>query len=150
MIDVGGQDASEAFEDVGHSDEAREILNGLLIGNLKREVRTTTQPPHTPLLPTDPCPRYLDRPATPPPPPLRPTPPPENPNPLPRPPASVSASTPSSSSAPRWRSSRTSTSAAVTARRALSWISWPSGRGGGGGGWWLRSRGWCTRRRYCR
>ncbi|KAK1816751.1 hypothetical protein LTR12_008792 [Friedmanniomyces endolithicus] len=36
-IDVGGQDASEAFEDVGHSDEAREILNGLLIGNLKRE-----------------------------------------------------------------------------------------------------------------
>ncbi|KAK0868085.1 hypothetical protein LTS02_003841 [Friedmanniomyces endolithicus] len=37
MIDVGGQDASEAFEDVGHSDEAREILNGLLIGNLKRE-----------------------------------------------------------------------------------------------------------------
>ncbi len=40
MIDVGGQDASEAFEDVGHSDEAREILNGLLIGNLKREVRT--------------------------------------------------------------------------------------------------------------
>ena len=35
MIDVGGQDASEAFEDVGHSDEAREILNGLLIGNLK-------------------------------------------------------------------------------------------------------------------
>jgi cytochrome b5 len=33
---VGGQDATEAFEDVGHSDEAREILNGLLIGTLKR------------------------------------------------------------------------------------------------------------------
>ena len=40
MLDVGGQDATEAFEDVGHSDEAREILNGLLIGNLKRQVRT--------------------------------------------------------------------------------------------------------------
>jgi hypothetical protein len=40
-MDVGGQDATEAFEDVGHSDEAREILNGLLIGNLKRQVYTT-------------------------------------------------------------------------------------------------------------
>lgn len=39
MLDVGGQDATEAFEDVGHSDEAREILNGLLIGKLRRAVR---------------------------------------------------------------------------------------------------------------
>ena len=38
MLDVGGQDATEAFEDVGHSDEAREILNGMLVGDLKREV----------------------------------------------------------------------------------------------------------------
>ncbi|KAE9380606.1 cytochrome b5 [Stipitochalara longipes BDJ] len=37
LLDVGGQDATEAFEDVGHSDEAREILEGLLIGNLKRQ-----------------------------------------------------------------------------------------------------------------
>ncbi|WPH02391.1 putative cytochrome b5 [Acrodontium crateriforme] len=36
MLDVGGQDATEAFEDVGHSDEAREILEGLLVGTLKR------------------------------------------------------------------------------------------------------------------
>lgn len=36
MLDVGGQDATEAFEDVGHSDEAREILDGMLVGNLKR------------------------------------------------------------------------------------------------------------------
>ncbi|GAB7362615.1 hypothetical protein MBLNU230_g2927t1 [Neophaeotheca triangularis] len=36
LLDVGGQDATEAFEDVGHSDEAREILEGMLIGNLKR------------------------------------------------------------------------------------------------------------------
>jgi cytochrome b involved in lipid metabolism len=36
LLDVAGQDATEAFEDVGHSDEAREILTGLLIGKLKR------------------------------------------------------------------------------------------------------------------
>jgi len=36
LLDVAGQDATEAFEDVGHSDEAREILTGLLIGDLKR------------------------------------------------------------------------------------------------------------------
>lgn len=39
MLDVGGQDATEAFEDVGHSDEAREILDGLLVGTLKRQVQ---------------------------------------------------------------------------------------------------------------
>lgn len=43
MLDVGGQDATEAFEDVGHSDEAREILEGLLVGNLKRQVRKDAQ-----------------------------------------------------------------------------------------------------------
>ncbi|KAI8959323.1 cytochrome b5 [Daldinia sp. FL1419] len=36
MLDVGGQDATEAFEDVGHSDEARETLEQLLVGTLKR------------------------------------------------------------------------------------------------------------------
>ena len=35
---MGGQDATEAFEDVGHSDEAREILDGLKVGDLKRQV----------------------------------------------------------------------------------------------------------------
>lgn len=39
LLDVGGQDATEPFEDVGHSDEAREILDGLLVGTLKRAVR---------------------------------------------------------------------------------------------------------------
>ena len=39
MLDVAGQDATEAFEDVGHSDEAREILEGLLVGTLQRAVR---------------------------------------------------------------------------------------------------------------
>lgn len=38
LLDVGGQDATEAFEDVGHSDEAREILKDLLVGKLKRVV----------------------------------------------------------------------------------------------------------------
>ncbi|KAL5118619.1 hypothetical protein ACEQ8H_003470 [Pleosporales sp. CAS-2024a] len=37
LLDVGGQDSTEAFEDVGHSDEAREILEGLLVGTLKRQ-----------------------------------------------------------------------------------------------------------------
>ncbi|KAF2026592.1 cytochrome b5 [Setomelanomma holmii] len=37
LLDVGGQDSTEAFEDVGHSDEAREILEGLLVGSLKRQ-----------------------------------------------------------------------------------------------------------------
>ncbi|KAJ6028608.1 hypothetical protein N7540_004184 [Penicillium herquei] len=36
LLDVGGQDGTEAFEDVGHSDEAREILDGLLVGTVKR------------------------------------------------------------------------------------------------------------------
>lgn len=39
LLDVGGQDATEAFEDVGHSDEARELLDGMFVGKLKRMVR---------------------------------------------------------------------------------------------------------------
>lgn len=38
MLDVAGQDATEAFEDVGHSDEARETLEQLYAGVLKRQV----------------------------------------------------------------------------------------------------------------
>lgn len=34
MLDVAGQDATEAFNDVGHSDEAREILSRMHIGDL--------------------------------------------------------------------------------------------------------------------
>jgi len=33
-----GKDATDAFEDVGHSDEAREILAGLYKGDLERRV----------------------------------------------------------------------------------------------------------------
>ncbi|KAH8834156.1 cytochrome b5-like heme/steroid binding domain-containing protein [Flagelloscypha sp. PMI_526] len=32
ILSEAGQDATEAFEDVGHSDEARELLPGMLIG----------------------------------------------------------------------------------------------------------------------
>lgn len=38
LLDVAGQDATEAFEDVGHSDEARELLGPLKVGELKRQV----------------------------------------------------------------------------------------------------------------
>ncbi|KAI3320310.1 cytochrome b5 [Xylariaceae sp. AK1471] len=37
LLDVGGQDATEAFEDVGHSDEARETLENLYVGDVKRK-----------------------------------------------------------------------------------------------------------------
>ncbi|EAA28313.3 hypothetical protein GE21DRAFT_9129 [Neurospora crassa] len=37
LLDVAGQDSTEAFEDVGHSDEAREALEPLLVGTLKRQ-----------------------------------------------------------------------------------------------------------------
>ena len=58
LLDVGGQDATEPFEDVGHSDEAREILDGLLVGTLKRVVRIKGEgsapraPPHAVLGPS--------------------------------------------------------------------------------------------------
>ncbi|OLL26653.1 putative cytochrome b5 [Neolecta irregularis DAH-3] len=35
LLDVAGKDATNAFEDVGHSDEAREVLEKLYIGNIK-------------------------------------------------------------------------------------------------------------------
>ncbi len=47
LLDLAGMDATEAFEDVGHSDEAREILAGLKIGALKRQV--SIPPPPIPL-----------------------------------------------------------------------------------------------------
>ncbi|KAK9478930.1 cytochrome b5-like heme/steroid binding domain-containing protein [Lipomyces japonicus] len=34
LIDTAGIDATDAFEDVGHSDEARDILNKLHVGDL--------------------------------------------------------------------------------------------------------------------
>lgn len=38
LLDVAGQDATDAFEDVGHSDEARDILKKLVVGKLEGKV----------------------------------------------------------------------------------------------------------------
>nr|Q9HFV1.1 RecName: Full=Cytochrome b5 [Rhizopus stolonifer]AAG23835.1 cytochrome b5 [Rhizopus stolonifer] len=40
LVDEGGKDATEAFEDIGHSDEAREMLEEYLIGSLDEASRT--------------------------------------------------------------------------------------------------------------
>ncbi|KAI1141511.1 cytochrome b5 [Hypoxylon sp. FL0543] len=50
LLDVGGQDATEAFEDVGHSDEARETLEQLLVGTLKRKPGDPAPKAHQPSL----------------------------------------------------------------------------------------------------
>ncbi|KAJ5959648.1 uncharacterized protein N7479_006798 [Penicillium vulpinum] len=36
LLDLAGQDCTEAFDDVGHSDEARETLKEYFAGNVKR------------------------------------------------------------------------------------------------------------------
>ncbi|KAK6200274.1 cytochrome b5 [Scheffersomyces amazonensis] len=35
IVDVAGSDATEAFNDIGHSDDAHQILSGLLVGKLE-------------------------------------------------------------------------------------------------------------------
>ena len=35
LVDVAGKDATEAYEDVGHSEDANDILEAYLIGTLK-------------------------------------------------------------------------------------------------------------------
>ncbi|KIJ49574.1 hypothetical protein M422DRAFT_27942 [Sphaerobolus stellatus SS14] len=46
MLAEAGKDATEAFEDVGHSDEAREILQKLYIGEFEKnsELKTKGSP----------------------------------------------------------------------------------------------------------
>ncbi|KAI8993260.1 cytochrome b5 [Pilobolus umbonatus] len=39
LLDEAGKDATESFEDIGHSDEAREILKEYLVGTLAEECR---------------------------------------------------------------------------------------------------------------
>jgi hypothetical protein len=56
LLDVAGQDATEAFEDVGHSDEARETLEKLQVGTLKRNVSVESPPFSNPSYPTNPFP----------------------------------------------------------------------------------------------
>jgi len=48
VLDVAGTDATEAFNDIGHSDEAHEILEGLLLGSVEggvvKEVKKVYNP----------------------------------------------------------------------------------------------------------
>ncbi|KAG0049150.1 hypothetical protein BGZ83_006008 [Gryganskiella cystojenkinii] len=46
LIDEAGKDATESFEDVGHSDEAREIMSKLYVGELKTD-NATAKPKST-------------------------------------------------------------------------------------------------------
>ena len=39
LLEFGGQDATEAFEEVDHSADARELLKGLQVGVLHSHVR---------------------------------------------------------------------------------------------------------------
>lgn len=43
MIAEAGRDATEAFEDVGHSDEARKLLEPMLLGEFEGEVSLLTR-----------------------------------------------------------------------------------------------------------
>ncbi|THW25249.1 hypothetical protein D6D02_02453 [Aureobasidium pullulans] len=43
LVEVAGQDATQAFEDVGHSDEAREIMAPFLIGTVQGFSATTSR-----------------------------------------------------------------------------------------------------------
>ncbi|GBB88649.1 hypothetical protein RclHR1_15200006 [Rhizophagus clarus] len=54
LLDEAGRDATEAFEDVGHSDEAHGLLKGLEIGVLKEGSQPQTQKPSTPSYPKPP------------------------------------------------------------------------------------------------
>ncbi|KAI5993645.1 cytochrome b5-like heme/steroid binding domain-containing protein [Pisolithus albus] len=44
ILSEAGKDATDAFEDVGHSDEARELLPGMLVGELDKESVSPIQP----------------------------------------------------------------------------------------------------------
>ncbi|KAF9363129.1 hypothetical protein BGX34_004820 [Mortierella sp. NVP85] len=44
LFDVAGVDATEAFEDVGHSEEARALLKGMLVGDLEGSAKPTKAP----------------------------------------------------------------------------------------------------------
>jgi len=43
LLDQGGTDVTELFEDAGHSEEARQILKTLEIGTVKNEVYTVSK-----------------------------------------------------------------------------------------------------------
>ncbi|KAJ5899577.1 hypothetical protein N7495_004321 [Penicillium taxi] len=59
LMDVAGVDGTEAFEDVGHSDEAREILDGLFVASLKRQPGDPAPKTHAPSSSSGPSPAGL-------------------------------------------------------------------------------------------
>ncbi|KAI9016391.1 cytochrome b5 [Phycomyces nitens] len=46
LIDEAGKDATESFEDIGHSDEAREILAKYYVGDLEESAHKVGQTYH--------------------------------------------------------------------------------------------------------
>ncbi len=38
MLEQAGQDASEAFDEIGHSDEAKGLLTKMVVGQMSQEV----------------------------------------------------------------------------------------------------------------
>ncbi|XP_065064801.1 cytochrome b5-like isoform X1 [Rhopilema esculentum] len=53
LLELAGSDGSESFEDVGHSTDAREIMEKYLVGELKEEERVKKEPKKDTGLPTD-------------------------------------------------------------------------------------------------
>ncbi|KAI8348372.1 cytochrome b5-like heme/steroid binding domain-containing protein [Mortierella sp. GBAus27b] len=48
LLDEGGRDATESFEDVGHSDEARDIMSKLYVGEYKSDgTEKKSKPAHS-------------------------------------------------------------------------------------------------------
>lgn len=47
VLDVAGTDATEAFNDIGHSDEAHEVLEALLVGKVEGGVIKEARIPNT-------------------------------------------------------------------------------------------------------
>ncbi|KAK7049727.1 hypothetical protein VNI00_005758 [Paramarasmius palmivorus] len=44
LAEAGARDATEAFEDVGHSDEARALLPGMLVGDFEESDKLQSRP----------------------------------------------------------------------------------------------------------
>ncbi|EEB91475.1 hypothetical protein MPER_10155 [Moniliophthora perniciosa FA553] len=45
LAEAGARDATEAFEDVGHSDEARALLPGMLVGDIEESDKVERRDP---------------------------------------------------------------------------------------------------------
>ncbi|KAJ2751926.1 Cytochrome b5, partial [Coemansia nantahalensis] len=43
ILEYAGKDATEAFEDIGHSEDARDLLKGLMIGRLEGDAPKDAQ-----------------------------------------------------------------------------------------------------------